>query len=366
MKRQLCSLSMVLLCTTSVWATTRPPFGWMELPDKSVVLDISQEGVTEGCRHKASVFVGWILREFTRAEVNTYLSIGFVKQEATYYRRELRGSWSNKQYSEINGALASALDGFEKKGEIDWAVLDALDAKHDFTGQRRWPWSIGADDDFDKRLVHLAGQLTQPSRILEIKVDWGGQRRYYVGGVRQPGRGRTVWNLSGSLKLKDKDGKVLFQRKYGPGEWKFSYRGLGDTPSRKVERRIHTDIRRGLQKPWKPPRVSRPDTASIAGSHWVLVEEIAEERGAKRKRIVSFKQDGSFSYSFFGKSSQGEGDGWKQEGDIVRFSINDHYLEYVGIIDEQGRMAGTGRGAHFTWTWTATRTDSQQGNSSGE
>jgi hypothetical protein len=183
---------------------------------------------------------------------------------------------------------------------------------------------------------------------LAIELVWTGRKGYHREPIPTGGEGQTVWNPAATVRLKE-DGKVLFEKVYPAAAWQTSYatRGKIDLPASLHILRIQTDIRRGVYFD-KVVALAPRDTkaTSISGTKWKVKTERTEFE-------CEFRDKGVFKHNLGGKLQ--DGDGWLQDGDVVRFSRNDGFIEYEGRIESEERLAGTARSDTQTFSWSALR-----------
>jgi hypothetical protein len=342
----LLTLSIAILASASA-GPARAPFGWLQIPEKAVVLRIHQTGINAACRQGASDLAGGFILEVVRSGVKTYLSPEFLKEEAAYYRSDTAARGTERQ---ANVALANALEGFVANQAMHWSAVDALAAKYsDGTpDSSRWPWSFGPRIEFDRALLLLKNTTTPALPFLDVEMRWTSKSGYSAG-VPLGGDGLTVCNVGGIVRLRGSDGAVRFEKAYGPGAEKSSYNGWEDTPAAKVAEQVGEDVRRGVQKPAPRLNPTRPGTPSIAGSRWTAVSD----GPIRSKEIWLFGPNGA--YSSLSEGTEEKGDGWTQDGEIVRFSYNNHLGEVQCVLTDPARMACTLQSSGGLQHWAATR-----------
>jgi len=341
---RLLALTASLLLASSAHAGQQAyaPFGWLRIKEERLVLRIQQQGLEAGNRWRAARIVGDILHELTGAGYHVFFEPSYVKAEAKYFRKTSHPPFQKK----MDHALAGCLERSLKSNRLDWECLKKLSAEYgDQLSESRWPWSIGSATDFDPKNLHLQSSRQKRIPMLELKTDWSG-RSGYRAAIPLGGEGLTVWNLSATLRLKGGRGKVLFERRYTKGEESSSYAGWSDTPAAQIANRIQADVKRGMI-PSKAAKPSRRNAASIAGSRWSVKSD------NELDHEIEFGPNGKFLYYQDGKTHVG--DGWVQDGEIVRFSVNHKYAEYEAELSSMRVMSGFGMNKDGVWKWTATR-----------
>jgi hypothetical protein len=326
---------------------SRAPFGWLRVPEKAIILQITQSGLSDANRQYASQLVFYdVLDPIVQSGYQVFLTTAFVAAEGAFYRRRN----SNGLQGEIDRALASCLEDFVKNGAIDWARLKQMTSEYgdQFTlGGERLPWSVKSDEIQVPRLVKMPAAAPQNIPVLELTVAWSG-RSGHQGAIPLGGDGLTVSNLAVSFRLKDGAGRELFRRSYTKGAEKSAYKDWADTPAEQIIDRIRDDFLRGIIVEKSIPRKpSRSNVPSIAGSRWRVRPD------GQPEYEMEFKPGGQFVYYERGETNIG--DQWVQNGEIIRFSVTDHYVEYEAELTDRGILSGVAKASHGTWRWTASR-----------
>ncbi len=270
MKRQFLILSIASLVSLSlvtcsaIYDTWRiSPAGWLRTGQKSIVLDIQQDGVQAGFMEETAGVTRRYLSLLTNAGYDVYLSRRFVENEVHNWQT-FPISGSQRIDHELLGCFKNALT----TGNLDWSYISKITSSYDDRNSpelackaSRWPIMEqnrmpGAQFMFNKTRVFVQTTQQQNLPTLELKLKWKSSGGYYLkqvlpGGFEvmpSPGLNHeyTLLHLSASLRLLESNHKILFSRNY-PAIFKASYEGDGTRQYVETLNRTCLDIDRGLQ-----------------------------------------------------------------------------------------------------------------------
>ncbi|MBN1546803.1 MAG: hypothetical protein JW902_09105 [Syntrophaceae bacterium] len=333
--------------------TNLVPFGWLQIGSREIVLDIQQEGLQRSVRFQAGYLVRNILEEIMKAFPRVYLSSLFIENEIQYFRNRIESSKLPPLLSEADKALLQCLERFEKRKRIEWNCLSGIGKK----SMGDYFWSVTMKRLDTSRIFLHAGQQEMPT--LSYRMKW--EVREYQGGSAI--RKHDVRNFSASVRLLDKEKKVVLEKFYPLEPWKNQYimsatGSIQHEPSSVLSDVILRDIRRGVRVgKYAPLKATAKSVSSIAGTTWAIKEEGRRPFGNYQCMFHANKTYDAKDYRVY-KNHQAvyylrKGAKWEQDGEIIRFWSADMDTEYEGTLVGKGKMIGNARASKGEWRWTA-------------